>query len=30
MSEDCLYMAIIRPSNVTQKNLPVLVSIPGL
>ncbi|KAF5870623.1 putative lipase 2 protein [Botrytis fragariae] len=25
MSEDCLYMTIIRPSNVTQKNLPVLV-----
>jgi hypothetical protein len=26
MSEDCLYLAIIRPSNVTLKNLPVLVS----
>lgn len=25
MSEDCLYMGIIRPSNVTAENLPVLV-----
>ncbi|OJJ50147.1 hypothetical protein ASPZODRAFT_110266 [Penicilliopsis zonata CBS 506.65] len=25
MSEDCLYMGIIRPSNVTAKNLPVMV-----
>ncbi|EPE32761.1 alpha/beta-Hydrolase [Glarea lozoyensis ATCC 20868] len=25
MSEDCLYMGIIRPSNVTIENLPVLV-----
>lgn len=26
MSEDCLYMGIIRPANVTQTNLPVMVS----
>lgn len=25
MSEDCLYMGIIRPSNITAQNLPVLV-----
>lgn len=26
MSEDCLYMGIIRPANITQTKLPVMVS----